>query len=169
MKRDRFELLSAYLDGEVSPDERRQVEQWLDQDATTQQLYQRLLRLRQGFASVPTVGATEQSLDQFVNGVMNRIDQRSRRRYWVGTGAIAAVAIGALTTMILGSQNRLPQFAQQDQATPPELAATDSTAPAVASEGLQIALDRPILEIPKVNNKGEVKQPALQNSSEDVQ
>ncbi|MEM9769414.1 MAG: zf-HC2 domain-containing protein, partial [Cyanobacteria bacterium P01_D01_bin.71] len=48
-KRDRFELLSAYLDGEVSPDERRLVATWLDKDPEAQCLYRRLLQLRQGF------------------------------------------------------------------------------------------------------------------------
>uniref|UniRef100_A0ACD5GTL5 Anti-sigma factor family protein n=1 Tax=Desertifilum tharense IPPAS B-1220 TaxID=1781255 RepID=A0ACD5GTL5_9CYAN len=32
LKRDRFELLSAYLDGEVTASERQQVENWLDTD-----------------------------------------------------------------------------------------------------------------------------------------
>jgi hypothetical protein len=45
-KRDRFELLSAYLDGEVSPEERRLVTTWLADDPETQCLYQRLLHLR---------------------------------------------------------------------------------------------------------------------------
>lgn len=34
LKRDRFELLSAYLDGEVTSSERHQVEDWLRSDPT---------------------------------------------------------------------------------------------------------------------------------------
>lgn len=46
-KRDTFERLSAYLDGEVTAAERQQVEAWLATDSEAQRLYQRLLNLRQ--------------------------------------------------------------------------------------------------------------------------
>jgi hypothetical protein len=36
---DRFELLSAYIDGEVTAAERKQVEEWLATDPTVQQLH----------------------------------------------------------------------------------------------------------------------------------
>ena len=45
--RDRFELLNAYLDGEVTADERRQIENWLATDSQVQCLYARTLKLRQ--------------------------------------------------------------------------------------------------------------------------
>jgi len=34
-QQSRFELLSAYLDGEVSPQERKQIHHWLDTDPDT--------------------------------------------------------------------------------------------------------------------------------------
>ncbi len=49
----RFELLSAYLDDEVTADERKLVAQWLTEDAHTQQMYQRLLMLRQAIRTAP--------------------------------------------------------------------------------------------------------------------
>lgn len=48
VKRDRFELLSAYLDGELTAAERRQVEELLANDQAVKCLYVRLLKLRQG-------------------------------------------------------------------------------------------------------------------------
>jgi anti-sigma factor RsiW len=45
--RNRFELLNAYLDGEVTADERRQIENWLTTDPQVQCLYARALKLRQ--------------------------------------------------------------------------------------------------------------------------
>ncbi|MFM8202724.1 MAG: anti-sigma factor family protein, partial [Dolichospermum sp.] len=51
-KREYFELLSAYLDGEVTATERRQVEQWLSTDASVKCLYKRLLNLRQGLQNI---------------------------------------------------------------------------------------------------------------------
>jgi anti-sigma factor RsiW len=40
-KRDRFELLSAYLDGELTATERRQIEDWLKTAPEVQRLYAR--------------------------------------------------------------------------------------------------------------------------------
>lgn len=53
VQRDRFEMLSAYMDGEVTADERRTVEEWLANDPTVQKLHSRLLRLRQTFQAMP--------------------------------------------------------------------------------------------------------------------
>ncbi|MFS8118200.1 MAG: anti-sigma factor family protein, partial [Microcoleus sp.] len=63
MMRDRFELLSAYIDGEVTAAERRQVEEWLTNDLTTKRLYSRLMMMQQGFQSMP-VPAAEQSAQE---------------------------------------------------------------------------------------------------------
>lgn len=49
----RFELLSAYLDNEVTAEERQLVAQWLMDDPNTQQMYQRLLMLRQAIRTAP--------------------------------------------------------------------------------------------------------------------
>ncbi len=49
----RFELLSAYLDDEVTAEERQLVAQWLMDDSNTQQMYQRLLMLRQAIRTAP--------------------------------------------------------------------------------------------------------------------
>ena len=49
----RFELLSAYVDNEVTVQERKLVAQWLMVDPSTQQMYQRLLMLRQAIRTAP--------------------------------------------------------------------------------------------------------------------
>ena len=48
-----FELLSAYLDGEVTPTQRKEVQELLAQDPEAQGLYRRLLALRQEINSLP--------------------------------------------------------------------------------------------------------------------
>lgn len=48
----KFELLSAYLDDEVSTEERQQVEQWLRSDAELRQQYETQLKLRQAMKSL---------------------------------------------------------------------------------------------------------------------
>ena len=47
------ELLSAYLDGELSPQEKLHVEQWLSRDPEARQLLDRLRRQRELLASLP--------------------------------------------------------------------------------------------------------------------
>ena len=49
---ERFELLSAYMDGEVSDEERQQVERWLASDAQIQRHYSAQVRLRQAMKSL---------------------------------------------------------------------------------------------------------------------
>ncbi|NEQ50462.1 MAG: hypothetical protein F6K11_10060 [Leptolyngbya sp. SIO3F4] len=49
----RFELLSAYIDNEVTPQEKKLVEQWLKDDPSTMQMYRRLLMLRQAIRTTP--------------------------------------------------------------------------------------------------------------------
>ena len=51
---ERFELLSAYLDGEVTAEERYQVQEWLDNDPKLKQTYLKLLRLQQSIPQIPT-------------------------------------------------------------------------------------------------------------------
>lgn len=134
MQRDRFELLSAYLDGEVSATERRQVEHWLATDAKTQHLYTRLLTLRQKLHTLPIV-QSEQSVDQLVDRVTARIERRPKRLLWGGMAA--AVLIGALFSA-MPQDNYAPSIA-------------DSLSPSedVPSDGLMIAINHPPIEIPK--------------------
>ncbi len=165
LQRDQFELLSAYLDGEVTATERREVEELLSHDEQTKQLYGRLLKLRSGFQGLPLTAA--QPVNSTVDQVMDRLDRpRISRRAWVlGGGAIAATAIGALTGLF-GTQPRPGfQFALQE---PTELesvakAPVNSLAESIAkpvpfstnelleaqaevtADALMIALDQPLL------------------------
>lgn len=133
LKRDRFELLSAYLDGEVTADERRQVEQWLATDPKMQRLHTRLLSLRQGLRTLP-VPPSEQPIEQVAVQVMSRLERRPKRTAVWGGLAIAALFMGA----IMGTLSRT-------EITP----APGLVSNAVPQDGLMIALDRPVIEIPK--------------------
>lgn len=108
VKRDRFELLSAYLDGEVTAAERKQVEEWLDTDLTVQYLYARLLKLRQGVRTLPV--PQQQSSQETAEQVLARVQRRSRL-VWLSGAAVAACAIGAMSGLL--GESRIPQFAQQ--------------------------------------------------------
>jgi Putative zinc-finger len=135
--RDRFELLSAYLDGEVSAPERRQVEEWLKTDAKMQGLYARMLKMQQGIRRLPAP-LPAQSVEQTVQQVVSRIERKPKRvAFLSGAMAIAALFVGAVVS-------NLPrgEFSSQFAILP-------STQQVVPSDGLMIALDRPIIEIPK--------------------
>lgn len=140
VQRDRFEMLSAYLDGEVTAEERKQVEEWLANDPTVQRLHSRLLNLRSAFQAMP-VPSSEQSVQQTVDAVFAKVDRRPRLSVIWGGAAIAALLVGAVTTVFLGDRNPMPQLAQSTQQEAP--------AQPDASEPLLVALDKPLVAIPK--------------------
>jgi anti-sigma factor RsiW len=135
LKRDQFELLSAYLDGEVTADERRQVEELLDRDPTVQRLYTRLLSLRQGLQQVP-VPASPQSTQETIEQVFARVDRRPKRLLIWGGAAIAAMCVAAVSGIVSTQKSFVPQLAQTPQTQ-------------VSSDSLMIALNTPVVEIPK--------------------
>ena len=141
--RDRFELLSAYLDGEVTATERKQVEAWLASDLTVQRLHSRLLKLRHGLQNMP-VPASTQAPEQTVNQVFARIERKPRLSLVWGGAAIAALFVGALVSNLLsGTQTPVPQLAKGSQQPAIETPQTN------VNEPLLVALDKPLVEIPK--------------------
>lgn len=168
VKRDCFELLSAYLDGEVTAAERRQVEEWLANDAAVQCLYKRLLKLRQNFQTLP-VPAAQQTPEATFQQVWARIRRRYQLLWTVGGVAIAACAIGAVTSLLPGSESRTLQLAQQPQVEPQPA----TTKPEVQASPLMVALNNPVIEIPKTAVVSPQKpvnraQPQRQETKQDI-
>lgn len=128
LKRDRFELLSAYLDGEVTPQERRQVDGWLRTDESMQCLYARLLQLRQQMQAMSMPSAPSAPNDT-ADAVCKRLERRSRRPYAVG----GTVAIAALFYAFFSNTVSIPQ-----QAVNP----VDSS-----GDNLALSLDEPLVQI----------------------
>ncbi|MBD3882799.1 transcriptional regulator [Phormidium tenue FACHB-886] len=151
-KRDRFERLSAYLDGEVTADEKREIEAMLATDPAMQRLHARLLKLRTSFRSLP-VPPPEQPVEQTVQQVFARIERRPRRMLALGGMAIAALFVGALVSIMPRSEF-VPSIAQspEDQRTVP-------------AQGLMVALDRPVIEIPKATVASPNQVPVAPESS----
>jgi anti-sigma factor RsiW len=146
LENDRFELLSAYIDGEVTVAQKEQVQQWLNEDSNFQQLYQRLLKLNQGFQSLPTPVAT-QSPQQITNTVFAKMEQHRWQRitFWGGT-AIAALAVGVISVLLPENRTPVPKMAE----TPVKV---ETTTPIASNEvegaSLMIAVNRPVVPIPK--------------------
>ena len=137
MMRDRFELLSAYIDGEVTAAERRQVEDWLTNDPVTKSLYSRLMMMQQGFQAMP-MPAAEQSAQELATKVLQRVERQTKRTWLLGGGAIAALLIAVVSGVAPGRQMFVPEFAR-------------SPVPA-ESDGLIVALNEPLVEIVNPND-----------------
>ncbi|MEM6754984.1 MAG: zf-HC2 domain-containing protein [Cyanobacteria bacterium P01_C01_bin.38] len=143
VKRDRFELLSAYLDGEVTAAERRQVEEWLANDTSVQSLHKRLLSMRQGLRNLPV--PQEKSIQETVDSVMHRLRRRTRKAWMFGGAAVAACVIGSLSSLITDGEPGMFKFAsnpleQTQQNTSEEMASLP-----------MVALNEPLVQIPKAN------------------
>ena len=134
LKRDRFELLSAYLDSEVTAAERQQVESWLACDAEVQGLYARLLSLRSGLQNMPV--PAQEPVGQTVQKVFARLDRRPKLAVlWGGAAAVAAMLIAAVSGVFPGEQSFAPQVATNSSKT--------------QEQRLMIALNDPIVPMPK--------------------
>ena len=135
IKRDRYELLSAYLDGEVSPDERRLVMAWLSDDPDAQCLYRRLLHIRQGFAGMRQTPWDSGTGDCTATAVVRRLNYRFRFTCMAGLTAAAVAFIGVFS----GALNQpIGRFS-----------VVQTSAPSSAGDSLEIALDQPPIMIPK--------------------
>ena len=131
---ERFELLSAYLDGEVTASERKQVEGWLVSDPAFQRQYRQMQQLHSAFPRMTV--PSSQSAAALTKGVFAKLDrQRNHRLFWIGGSAIAATLVAAVAGLggLFGDGNSQLQFA-----------ANKANIPAP----LMVALNDPILEMP---------------------
>jgi anti-sigma factor RsiW len=135
---ERFELLSAYLDGEVTASERQQVQAWLASDPTFANQYRQMQRMQQAISAIP-VPSSDKSATQLADAVFTKIEHRRTRHKlrWIGGGAIAATLMTALAGLggLFGTNNSQLQMANKANTPAP----------------LMVALNDPILSIPMKN------------------
>ncbi len=134
-KRDRFVLLSAYLDGEITPDENRQVRKWLASDPEFRQLHDQLIKLRHEWQNLP-VPTAEQPIQTTIKNVFRRLDRRQTLTVAWGGSAIAALFVALASSVFPSDPFGASNLAQSPQ--------TEANA-----EPLMIALNEPVVEIPK--------------------
>lgn len=127
VRRDRFELLSAYLDGEVTAQDRAVVQHWLNTDPSVKCLYHRLLCLRQG--------CQELCLHDDP-GRITASQVIQRLRYRLGTITMATAGILVLATLnLLSVEGNLSSRVE----------------PRLPTGGvLEVTLDKPVFPIPKL-------------------
>jgi len=127
----RFELLSAYVDHEVTNAEKFQVEEWLAKDPNYYKQYQQLLKIKRLLVDLPI--PTSQKHGCQVARVMAKIEQRSQRRLAWG-GAIAAIIISTIGSVLAINASNKWQVANQTENT---------------EEQLILAMEKPIIPIPQ--------------------
>lgn len=140
---DRFELLSAYIDGEVTAAEQKQVEEWLATDPTVQQLHNRLMKLRSAFRTMPSP-APVQPVEKTVEQVMAKLDRPrpNLRLVWGGGAAIAAAVLGAVSMFALRPSEQFANGPKQPASV--SAPAPTQTAENPDADGLLVALDQPL-------------------------
>lgn len=142
---ERFELLSAYIDGELTEAEEQLVEQWLSDDVDFRRIYLQQMKLRQSLIDLPVPVATNSSAKKeteiMIDRVFAEIDKRSQRRKWkiAGIGISVAAVVGVFGSLFTLSSS--PQFS-------PVANSVKSPAP-VVEEPVLIAMEEPLVPLPK--------------------
>lgn len=141
----RFDLISAYIDSEVTVEEKKLVQHWLDHDAAAKKLYRQLLGLQTNLRQIP-VQATIAS-DRLAEQVFRKVAGQRRRQCYVCGGAIlTAMAITVGSYFVSGRNDPFSQMASSPSSISPE------------GDHLMIALNHPIIEIPPVGQSKENSQ-----------
>ena len=145
ISQERFELLSAYIDGEVTNTEEQMVEQWLSDDVDFRRLYHQQIKLRQLLVDLPVPVAANSSVKAETNVMINRvfaeIDKRSQRRKWklAGFGVSVAAVVGIFGSMF--TFNSSPQFSP--------VANSIKNPTTTVEEPVLIAMEEPLVPLPK--------------------
>lgn len=127
---EQFELLSAYLDDEVTESERALVEYWLATDPVIRHAFQTLGGLSRSISQVPVPQSA--TVEQTVRAVMARIDRHHRRVHWLGGSAIAAAVTAVIASVGIGNHDMGWQLASNRPA-PESSTALSSESPEAAS------------------------------------
>ena len=147
---ERFELLSAYLDGEVTPTERKQVEALLANDPAFQNKYRQLQKMQHAFPRMAV--PSSQSAEALSAGVFAKLDrQRNRKLGWIGGGAIAATLVAAVTGLggLFGDNPQLQYAANKANIPAPMMVALNDPILAIPAKGEQV-IELP-MSSPEVN------------------
>lgn len=137
---DCFELLSAYIDGELNSDQQNEVQTRIDQDPEIKHLYIQLLAL-QGRMQHSVAPPSERSVVEITREVFQSIDRvrRWQRRLFFGGSAIAASYLAMILGIIPGIGTSTLRIAE---VSPPAIVTSDSVM-------LAVAVNKPAINIPK--------------------
>lgn len=145
---DSFELLSAYLDGELSPTQRHQVQTWIDRDPQMKALYTELLALQSQIRSLEAP-PSQKTVGEITEQVFQSLDrQRRQRRLVLGGSAIAASCLATITSLMIGI---MPSGLKVAHSPSSRENLSDSVM-------LAVALNKPAINIPESVNGYKMEQ-----------
>lgn len=152
---DRFELLSAYVDGELSPSQRHQVQAWIDQDPQVKAVYNQLSTLQRQIQALKAP-SSQKTVQEIANQVFETVANRRRQhRLRLGLSAIAVSCLATITSLIPGV---IPSFkmAQSIDGNFNSVSQLNSSQARLDSQPqephavmLAVALNKPAINIPK--------------------
>ena len=155
---DRFELLSAYVDNELSTEQRKQVEQWLESDPEMQRQYRSLSALSRSFQSMPAPTAATKT-DELLDAVFAEVEHKPRILKKVGIGTAVVAALGALGALFSGNtfspqlaSTSTPESANNSEPTISTVLSADGDIESIDTDSLMLVLDAPPVDIPVVDN-----------------
>ncbi len=125
----RFELLSAYVDGEVTSQESKAIEYWLDTEPDFNKLYKTLLRIKRETCIISTP-INIKSKSVLSQDIFNKIDCQQRKKFNTILGSLGTMVM-IFGTIWLQDGFALRRYVQKND-----------------NQALTIALNRPVLEIP---------------------
>ncbi|MEM9771538.1 MAG: Fis family transcriptional regulator [Cyanobacteria bacterium P01_D01_bin.73] len=142
---EQFELVSAYMDGEVTAQEQLQVERWLKEDPKIQALYADLGGLTESVKQMPVPVSC--SAEKTLAAVMDKVQTQQRKRRVWGASAIAAGLAVAIGSVFVGARQPGMQFAQNDPESSPTSSLQIASSPTPSSVTVDNTVqDEPILE-----------------------
>jgi anti-sigma factor RsiW len=153
---ERFELLSAYLDGEATASERQQVQAWLASDPAFANQYRQMQRMQQAISAIP-VPSSDKSATQLADAVFTKIERRRTRNKlrWIGGGAIAATLMAALASLggLFGTNNSQWQMANKANTPAPLMVALNDPILSIPmkDQGMQVPMSSPEVNADEVN------------------
>jgi anti-sigma factor RsiW len=151
---EQFELLSAYLDDEVTTSERYEVEALLESDEAFAQHYRQMLRIQTSLPAM-SVPSTRQSPEDLAAAVFAEIDRPRKRKMTIfGTGAIAAGLLSVVAGLsgLIGGNDSQPQFAKGNAPAPIMVALNDPILSIpVKAEGMAVPVSSPEVNAEEVN------------------
>jgi len=146
---DNLELISAYLDDELSPREKAEVQTWIDLDPELKALYISMLKV-QGQMQNLAVPQSDRSVEEITANVFQSLDLRRRqRRLWVAGTALAASLVAGILGSFSGSDSGGLRMAQSPL--------VEESQPSTVM--LAVALNKPAINIPKAIDSYDLRQP----------
>ncbi len=148
MEKELFELISAYLDGEVTARERREVEGLIARDSLARYLYNQLLQLHSNLEKMPAPPASE-PVEQTIRKVYCRLDRRPKLALFWGGTAFATLFLAMLSGIIPGSRSFWPQLATTPEPEPVHIALNEPIVEIINPNAAILTINAPIVQIPK--------------------